>query len=68
MYKRQSYINASKQFDFELAIATPENFIPSLYENDIENISMTNMRSTKLHIGISFLLKYLDSLVWEYFQ
>ncbi len=37
-----SYINASKQFDFELAIATPENFIPSLYENDIENISMTN--------------------------
>ena len=29
-----SYINASKQFDFELSIATPEKYIPSLYKDD----------------------------------
>ena len=36
-----SYINASKQFDFELSIATPEKYIPSLYKDD-KNIVLTN--------------------------
>jgi len=36
-----SYINASKQFDFELSIATPENYIPSLYKDD-KNIILTH--------------------------
>jgi len=36
-----SYINASKQFDFELSIATPEKYIPSLYKDD-NNIILTH--------------------------
>ena len=36
-----SYINASKQFDFELSIATPEKYIPSLYKDD-KNIVLTH--------------------------
>lgn len=36
-----SYINASKQFDFELSIATPEKYIPSLYKDD-KNIILTH--------------------------
>ena len=36
-----SYINASKQFDFELSIATPEKYIPSLYKND-KNVILTH--------------------------
>ena len=37
-----SYINASKQFGFELSIATPENFTPSLFKNSDKNITLTN--------------------------
>ncbi len=37
-----SYINASKQFEFDLSIATPKNFTPSLFENTDDNISLTN--------------------------
>jgi len=37
-----SYINASKQFEFDLSIATPKNFTPSLFENTDGNISLTN--------------------------
>ena len=37
-----SYINASKQFEFELSIATPENFTPSLFKNSDKNITLTN--------------------------
>ena len=36
-----SYINASKQFDFELSIATPEKYTPSLYKDD-DNIILTH--------------------------
>lgn len=36
-----SYINASKQFDFELSIATPEKYIPSLCKDD-KNIVLTH--------------------------
>ena len=36
-----SYINASKQFDFNLSIATPKNFKPSLY-NEKDNILLTD--------------------------
>ena len=36
-----SYINASKQFDFELSIATPEKYIPFLYKDD-KNIVLTH--------------------------
>ena len=36
-----SYINASKQFDFMLSIATPEKYIPSLY-HDNKNIVLTH--------------------------
>lgn len=36
-----SYINASKQFDFELSIATPEKYIPSIYKDD-KNIVLTH--------------------------
>jgi ornithine carbamoyltransferase len=36
-----SYINASKQFDFDLSIATPEKYIPSLYKDD-KNIVLTH--------------------------
>ena len=36
-----SYINASKQFDFELSIATPEKYIHSLYKDD-NNIILTH--------------------------
>ena len=36
-----SYINASKQFDFGLSIATPEKYIPSLYKDD-KNIILTH--------------------------
>ena len=36
-----SYINASKQFEFNLSIATPEKFIPSLYKID-DNITLSN--------------------------
>ena len=36
-----SYINASKQFDFELSIATPEKYIPSLHKDD-KNIILTH--------------------------
>jgi len=36
-----SYINASKQFEFHLSIATPDKFIPSLY-NKNDNILLTN--------------------------
>ena len=36
-----SYINDSKQFDFELSIATPEKYIPSLYKDD-KNIVLTH--------------------------
>ena len=36
-----SYINASKQFDFKLSIATPEKYIPSLYKDD-KNIILTH--------------------------
>ena len=37
-----SYINASKQFEFDLSIATPKNFTPSLFKNTDGNISLTN--------------------------
>ena len=37
-----SYINASKQFEFDLSIATPKNFTPSLFKNTDDNISLTN--------------------------
>ena len=37
-----SYINASKQFGFELSIATPENFTPFLFKNSDKNITLTN--------------------------
>ena len=36
-----SYINASKQFDFDLSIATPEKYVPSLYKDD-KNIVLTH--------------------------
>ena len=36
-----SYINASKQFDFELSIATPEKYTPSLYKNN-DDIILTH--------------------------
>ena len=36
-----SYINASMQFDFDLSIATPEKYIPSLYQ-DNKNITLTH--------------------------
>ena len=36
-----SYINASNQFDFELSIATPEKYTPSLYKDD-DNIILTH--------------------------
>jgi len=36
-----SYINASKQFDFNLSIATPKNFTPALYKKD-DDILLTN--------------------------
>ncbi len=36
-----SYINASKQFDFELSIACPKNLEPSLYNNE-KNIYITD--------------------------
>ena len=36
-----SYINASKQFDFDLSIATPEKYVPSLYKDD-KNIALTH--------------------------
>ena len=36
-----SYINASKQFEFYLSIATPDKFIPELY-NKNDNILLTN--------------------------
>ena len=36
-----SYINASMQFDFNLSIATPEKYIPSLYQ-DNKNITLTH--------------------------
>lgn len=39
-----SYINAAKQFDFELRIATPENFAPnnSLLEKNKDRLYLTN--------------------------
>jgi len=36
-----SYINASKQFDFNLSIATPKNFTPALYKKN-DNVLLTN--------------------------
>ena len=36
-----SYINASKQFEFNLSIATPDKYIPELY-NKNDNILLTN--------------------------
>ena len=36
-----SYINASKQFDFKLSIATPKNFVPSLFKHE-DNIVLTH--------------------------
>ena len=36
-----SYINASKQFNFNLSIATPKNFTPLLY-NEEDNILLTD--------------------------